>query len=39
MTATDYAKRCCFANSKVTIWGYIMQKGKKKHKKLRFGAK
>jgi hypothetical protein len=31
----SYAKMGCFVNSKVTIWGYLMQKDKKKHKKLR----
>ena len=29
----------CFVNSNVTIWGYLMQKDKKKHKKLRLDAK
>ena len=29
----------CFVISEFAIWGYIMQKSKKKHKKLRFDAK
>ena len=28
-----------FATSEITIWGYLMQKHKKKHKKLRFNTK
>ena len=39
MAATDYAKRVCFVISKVAICGVLMQKGKKKHKKLRFDSK
>jgi hypothetical protein len=39
MWISNYAKRGRFVISKVTIWGYLMQKGKKKHKKLRFNAK
>ena len=35
MTATDYAKRGCFVISDFAICGYLMQKGKKKHKKIR----
>ena len=29
----------CFVISDFTIWGYLMQKGKKKHKKVCFDAK
>jgi hypothetical protein len=32
-------KKGCFVISKVTLWGYLMQKGKKKRKKLCFDAK
>ena len=32
-------KWAVFVISNVTLWGYLMQKGKKKHKKLRFDAK
>ena len=36
---SNYAKRGCFVISDFTILGYLMQKGKKKHKKLRFDVK
>ena len=36
---SNYAKRGCFVIFKVAIWGYLMQKHKKKHKKLRFDTK
>ena len=29
----------CFVISDFTIWGYLVQKGKKKHKKVCLGAK
>ena len=31
---SNYAKMGCFVISDFTIWGYLMQKGKKKHKKI-----
>ena len=36
---SNYEKRGCFVISKVTLWGVLMQKGKKKHKKICLNAK
>jgi hypothetical protein len=35
----NYTKRGCFVISDFTIWGYLMQKDKKKHKKVCLNAK